>query len=217
MGSLIHSDLRNIVDFIEGQFLITGEVPSSSAISRNVFMSIEEVDLALLDPVLTAMLERRGINPASNNMSPEMLACANVLLDFSDKRSKREKLASLGLTTQQYNAFKKNKAFNQYCTQRAEQLLGDSMDEAHVSLLKNVERGDVQSLKLYYEMTGRHNPAAAQSFNSEAMLTRIFEIITTRIKDPVILEAIAQDIGALAANSRPQPNAIMGELANTLE
>lgn len=212
MTSIIHSDIRNLVDFIEGQFLVTGEVPSASAISRNTFLPEDEVEDALKDVVVLAMLERRGINPQSNNMSPEMLACANVLLDFSDKRSKRDKLAALGITTQQYNAFKKNKQFNQYCTQRAEQLLGDSMDEAHVSLLKNVERGDVQSLKLYYEMTGRHNPAAAQQFNVESMLTRIFEIITTRVKDPVILEQIAQDMGTLAVNSRPQPQAIMGEL-----
>lgn len=213
--SVVAPDLRNIIDFIEHQYLLTGEIPSAKGISTACFISEEEAVEWLADNVLQEMLKRRGITGDPNGLTPEMLACANVMLDFSDKRSKKDKLASLGLTTQQYNGFVKNKAFNAYVTTRAEQLLPDSMHEAHTALLRNVERGDHQSLKLYYEMTGRHNPAAQAQFNAEVMLTRIFEIITTRVKDPAILEAIAQDIGELAIAAKPQPT-VQGEILTSL-
>jgi len=210
MVDIITSDMRNIVDSIESHYLLDGEVPSNKTVARETFLTEKDVEEWLLEPQLIAMLERRGISVTSNGLSPEMLACANVLLDFSDRRSKREKLLGLGISTQQYNAFLANPKFNAYVTARAEKLLPDTMHEAHTALLKNVERGDTQSLKLYYEITGRHNPAAANQFNPEALLTRIFEIITTRVKDPAVLDAIAQDIGALAIHSAAPP--VAGEV-----
>jgi hypothetical protein len=210
MVDIITTDMRNIVDSIEAYYLLNGEVPPVTLIARETLLSEKDVKEWLLEPSLAAMLDRRGISITSNGLSPEMLACANVLLDFSDRRSKREKLLGLGITTQQYNAYLRNAKFNAYVTSRAEQLLPDTMHEAHTALLKNVERGDTNSLKLYYEITGRHNPAAANQFNPEALLTRIFEIITTRVKDPAVLDAIAQDIGALAIHNAAPP--VAGEI-----
>ena len=214
MVDIIASDLRNLVDYIESEYLLHGVIPSVTAISKATFLTVASVEEWLVTDELTAMMKRRGISLVSNGLSPEMLATANVLLDFSDRRSKSAKLKSLGVTTQQYNAWKSNRYFNAYCTERAEQLLPASMNEAHTALLQNVERGETQSLKLFYEITGRHNPSAQASFNAEQLVGRIFEIITTRVKDPAILEAIAQDIGnmALQNGSSSSPVAISGEL-----
>lgn len=214
MFDLVTNDMRNICDFIESRFLVDGEVPGVKAIARACLLTEEDTEGWLTEPGLVAMLERRGIDIRNNGLTPQMLACANVLLDFSDKRSKTAKLRDLGLTTQQYNGFVANPQFNAYVTARAEKLLPDSMHEAHTALLKNVERGDTNSLKLYYEITGRHNPAQAREFNPEALLTRIFEIITTRVKDPDVLQAISQDIGSLAIGSGPERPPVAGELVS---
>lgn len=200
----ISNDMRNIIDFIEGRYLIDGDVPTAKAIASAALLSEEQIVEWLKEPMLIDALQRRGIVASSNGLTPEMLACANVLLDFSDKRSKTAKLASLGLTTQQYQAFVKNRAFNAYVTTRAEQLLPDSMHEAHTALLKNVERGETQSLKLFYEITGRHNPAQQQSLNVEQILTQIFDIITLRVKDPATLQEISRDLAALSAGVQPR-------------
>lgn len=213
MTAVIPRDLRNIVDFIESQYLLVREIPTPKAIAAHTFVTEKEVIEWMNEPLLAEMLERRGISlNSTNGMTPEMLACANVMLDFSDRRSKREKLRDLGLTTARYNAFLRNPQFNAYVTARAEQLLPDTMHEAHVALVKNVERGDTQSLKLYYEITGRHNPAAAKDFNPEALLTRIFEVITIHVKDPEVLQRIAADLaGTGVIDARPP---VAGEIVS---
>ncbi len=207
VATLVPSDRNNIVNFIEGEYLVKGSVPTTASISEAVFLDSDTVERHLKSKELIAMLARRGIDLHSNGLTPEMLAVANVMLDFGDRRSKTEKLKSLGVTTQQYNGFVKNRHFNEYVTKRAEQLLPDSMHEAHTALLKNVERGEVQSLKLFYEMTGRHIPTSQTNglngANVETIVNQIFDIIVRRVKDPEALRAISDDLGSLVGNLRP--------------
>lgn len=150
-----------------------------------------------LEPVKAA-LERRGISlPGTiQGLSAEQLAVANVILDFTDDRPQKKKLADFNISTQRYNGWLKQPAFQQYIRGRAEALLGNVQHEAHAALLKNVQRGDLNSIKLYYELTGRWSPRTQGDVNVQLLIMRVIESVQKNVKDPVAIQAIANDIAA---------------------
>lgn len=143
-------------------------------------------------------LERRGIILADLSLlRPEQLAAANAVLDFSDHRSQKAKLNELGISTTQYNGWLKLGAFQRYVKQRAEALLGDVQHEAHSALLKNVQRGDLNSIKLYYELTGRWSSKTVGDLNVEFLIIKVIEAVQKHVKDPAEIQAVAGELNSL--------------------
>lgn len=127
-------------------------------------------------------------------LSAEQLKCINTLLDFNDNRSDRQKLKALNIPSTTYAAWKKDPGFQAYMQQRAENLFGDNLDEVHRALLDNARSGDISSIKLIYELTGRHNPNAKEPINTRQVLTLVIESIMRHVKDPAAIEAVAADL-----------------------
>lgn len=139
-------------------------------------------------------------------LTEEQITVANVMLDLHDKRSKLKKLTELGISTSQYNAWLRSPAYRAYCLSRAEDLLEQSQPQAHLSLIGNVERGDLGSIKYFNELTGRyrstsngHTPSVEVNVSTtnqygQDVLVQVVEIIQRHVKDPAILDAIAGDI-----------------------
>lgn len=148
--------------------------------------------------IINEALERRGIILADLSMlRPEQLAAANAILDFSDHRSQKTKLNELGISTTQYAAWLKQPNFQRYVKQRAEALLGDVQHEAHASLLKNVQRGDLNSIKLYYELTGRWSSKTVGDLNVEFLIIKVIESIQKHVREPEVISAIAEDLNGI--------------------
>jgi hypothetical protein len=180
-----------------------------------------KISKLLKDDVVVKALENRGITLADITLLlPEQLAVANSILDFSDSRSQKKKLEELGVTTQRYQGWLKQEKFQRYLKQRAEALLGETQHEAHTSLLRNVQRGDLNSIKLYYEMTGRWSSKTVSDLNVEFILIKMVETVQKHVKDPIIIQAISNDFAALVGtnpNSPAQPVNKPVEIAATPE
>lgn len=139
-----------------------------------------------------SIAENRGLDP-KHPLSAEQLAAANVLLDFSDSRSQAAKLRSMGIPTTKYNNWLKNPHFLRYLRTRAEDLISGTQHEAHVALLRNIQRGNQRSIEYYNEMTGRYNPRRESEVNVTLILVRLVEVIQRHIRDPEVIRAIAAD------------------------
>ena len=209
---------RRVIDFIEVRYSMDGRVPSPTAIRAhisNYYPTYPNIQPDLTRRPILQGLALRGINidPASRDaLTPEQIACAQVVLDFSDARPIKKKLTDLGISTQKYNNYLRMPAFQDYLKQRAELLLGDTMHVAHTALLQKVEKGDVNAIKLYYEVTGRHTPSQPNQINVDTVLITVLEAIQRHVKDPLILRAIANEIGAISA-----PETVPGEIVPSLD
>ena len=209
-----------IVDFCEQEFLANGVLPDSAVIFKYltdhkdslrrepdwpqspVAIAVSLAQSEDEDYNVTVALRNRGIDPndqiPGRGLTSLQLAAINVLMDFSDKRSTKAKLNELGVSTAQYSAWLRNPQFQAYSRTRAEGLLGDHSHSAHIALMQNIERGDLNSIKLYYEMIGRWSSKSAGEVNIEFLMIRILETLQRHLaSSPDLLMLIAADLGEL--------------------
>jgi hypothetical protein len=157
------------------------------------------------DALLSRGVSLRGTDFASSGLAAKgrvltemQLAVANTMLDLRDNRSAKKKLQDLGISTQQYEGWLRDPAYQQYITQRAENALGDNQHEAHLALVGRVRSGDVSAIKYFNEITGRYVPNRVSNLDISVVLMRVVESVQKHVTDPAIQEAIAQDLMALA-------------------
>jgi len=135
---------------------------------------------------------------AGRDLTPDQITAIQTMLDPLDGRSYKKRLSELGITTKIWDGWKQNSSFKEYYAKRAEQILGDSIPEAHAALIDRVQSGDIGALKFYYEITGRYT-GKDSGVDIRALINRIFEIIATHVQDPAALMAIAHDLKLLTA------------------
>lgn len=174
----------------------------------------------LQDPVIMRGFSSRTIPLVMTaGLAPEELALANSLLDFADNRSFVKKLKDLGMTSTKYQQLLKKPEFASYLRTRSESLLKDALPEAHLALIDNVRRGDLQSIKFFYEISGRFS-SNDQGVNVAELLSRILEIIAKHVQNPEQLRAISNDFAALDKPSNVDivPGTVLeAPVAGTLE
>ena len=202
-----------VLTFFEQHFLLSGELPTLKDFRKAYPTTTQaEWDSFVEDSEFNDALATRGLplvlatkNPPVGVLTPEQLACANVLLDTNDRRSRPKKLADLGIPTQTYEGWLRNKTFSDYMHRRSEAALKDRLHDVHGGLLDRATTGDAASVKLYYEMTGRFK--SSDSFGAVdlgTILIQILEILQKRISDPVVLTAISDDLLSLGEPSQKQ-------------
>jgi hypothetical protein len=186
-----------LVALVEHEWNLRSYVPKPEWIAQFFNTTVEEVTSCLNAPETQRRLSARGIPVDSQNfLTAEQIAAANLMLDYTDTRSQSAKLKSAGINTQTWNGWLADPIFNRYLRSRAESLLDQvGVAEAHTALLKQTARGNVQAIKLLYEVTGRHRDST--SLNVEFFINRVVEIIQTHVKDPETLQGIAKDFQQL--------------------
>lgn len=191
-----------LVALIEHEWNLRSTVPSPEWIAQFFNTTVEEVTSALNDANTQKRLAARGIPTSSTNfLTAEQIAAANLMLDYTDTRSQSAKLKAAGINSQTWNGWLADPIFNRYIRSRAESLLDQvGVAEAHTALLKQTARGNVQAIKLLYEVTGRHRDST--SLNVEFFINRVVEIIQTHVKDPDTLQRIAGDFQQLFSEVR---------------
>jgi hypothetical protein len=203
----------NLLTFFEQEYLLTRLVPTMEACIEHGFITESQYKEAFKKAKFRQELDARGImlrgltvpkNSGDVDLLPNgiltelQLAVANCLLDLTDNRSRKKKLQDFSVSTQTYEAWLRDPAFQHYLRQRTENALGDNIHEAHLALVDRVRGGDVPALKLYYEITGRHAPSKSDNVDVGFVLTRVTEIILKHVRDPEIQAAVGEELVALA-------------------
>lgn len=196
-----------VLNFVEQEYMLSRFVPSTEVISERLGISAGTIKKLWDRADFKAGLTARGIDLTRSNgiLSAEQLACANTLLDFADTRSDKKKLQDLGIASQTYQGWLKDPGFSHYMMQRTEALFGDLMPDAHRALADNVRRGDLGSIKLFYEMTGRWSSKTVGELNVEFLMMKILETLQRHISDPATLTAISDELLNLAGSAQPRP------------
>jgi hypothetical protein len=198
--------------YIETYYNQTGELPSMERLKLDF---PEKTARALTEDFKAAAvkLETKGYGITKKDyLTPEQLAVANSILNLADKRSITKKLQDFSVSPAKYANWKKNPIFNGYLRERSEALLGDSVSDVHLALIDSASSGDIQAIKLFYEITGRHTQHSQQNVNVQVMLTGVIEAVAKYVKDPEVLQKIAGEIQE-ASQGVLSGNVIKGELA----
>lgn len=151
-------------------------------------------------------LRVRGITREAGTLTDKQVAAVSLVTNFSDTRPTAAKLAAIGVTPEEYNGWLSNPTFKNELTVRADDILDNVYPEAQAALAKKVKSGDINALKFYYEITGRAQ--SPETVNMKLTMVRLIEAVQKHVKDPKVLEAIANEINAVAPVAENAPAAL---------
>jgi len=149
-------------------------------------------------------------------LTEEQLTVANVLLDRDDNRSRKKKLADLGVSSAQLNAWYKDPAFQNYLRERTEGMLGENgATEADLALLDALRAGDLNAVKYFNEFSGRYRPGQNTDQVDVKQLLQLFvEVVQKHVADPALQSAIAQDLLMIANSMKAVRNDLPWQRVN---
>lgn len=162
--------------------------------------SMETIVERYQDPEFRDKVEKWGIveQDGSNLLEPVQLMVANMELNFFDKRSIRTFLEPLGITTNQYAAWRRNPAYINYIRSRMEKMWDNVESESKKTLMNAIMSGDVKAATIALEMMGKYSKNVNMNVNVQQVLNRVVEIVIAHVEDPEVVEAIATDLEALS-------------------
>lgn len=195
---------REAVNFIERFHSLTGGLPGDDDTLKYLrlmkFNNVTFDDLESLkeNELFVASMDSRGIRQKDEFLSARQLAAANAMLNLTDRRSDEKKLRDLGISTSEWSAWMLNEHFVNYMKQLSERIIDNNMHEAHMGLMRGVRQGNTNSIKLYYEMTGRYNPNSENEVNIRMVIGRVLEAIQRRVREPKVLNELAVELSQIA-------------------
>jgi len=178
----------DVATFYETTYWLENEYPpETQVISR---FDIKKPQLEVILPAINKILDLRSLppvelrptpKPRNSKVDPFFAAAVNLLVDVNDKRSKAAKLKVLNLTTQKYEVLLNDPINRKYYEQRIAKLVKNTELTSDVALAKNVETGDLQSIKYFNEVTGKYRPEQNTSFLLGVIVGKLMEIMAKHL------------------------------------
>lgn len=204
----LNDNQAEAVALIEQKFWQHSSIPTNEYLSEQLNVGIPTIQRWWQNAIFRDALIRRGVDLRDDRsksvLTPQQLQVVNLMLNQHDKRSVREKLDSVDITSQKYYSWLRQPAFLQYLQKRAEDLFASSDHEGYLALLDTVKGGDIQAIKLFFEMRGKYTPSAKIDVNVETVMIQLIEIVARHVKDPMVLQSIADDIDNVIGIKKPQ-------------
>lgn len=179
----------------------SGALPTDEKLEELLRTNISTIRKYWQNDNVRGALMHRGVdlNPhATGLLTLQQMDLANVLLNYHDTSSLREKLNRVGVTSQQYHAWMRQQAFRDYVTKRAESMFKGSDHEAYQALTNAMRGGDMKATQMFFEMRGIYNPrVSVEVLNVQGVLVKMVEIISRHVRDPLTLQNIARDLEEL--------------------
>jgi Helix-turn-helix of insertion element transposase len=177
---------------------------------------------ALAKPVFRKALERRGINPpvgqdgtidlpvgqeiSVSGLTAEQFTAIMVMSDFEDKRSREAKLKALGISSQTWNGWMKQKKFKNFFNIKAAENFKDSSHVAQEGLIRAMDKGNVQAIEFYLKVTGQYNDNSQVILNLKAIVAQLMEAISMNVRDPIVINAIQDDFRTILERAGVRTN-----------
>jgi len=190
----------DVLNLVEQFYFLDGSVPTAQKVSEQLGRPLATVERLLSSKVMVEGLAARGIriDKAPDLFSADQLAALALFFDTKDGRSLKKKFNDIGVTTQQWEAWKKEPTFSAYMRRRAEDALSANLAETEVALMDSAHRGDISAIKLHLEMAGRWSSKTVGELNVEFLLMKILEAVQKHVSNPDTIEAIANELIALS-------------------
>lgn len=136
----------------------------------------------------------RGIKTEAESaiLDAEQVAAISLITNLVDNRSNNSKLASIGVTVEQYNGWLQEPEFKKQLQQRIDESLDNIYPDAVNALSKTIRAGNVNAIKFYFELSGRVD--TPETRNLKLSVQRLIESVQRHVKDPEVLKAIADEM-----------------------
>jgi hypothetical protein len=149
------------------------------------------------------VLEKRGVIDDNSpiGMTERQMQTLTVLTNFTDKRSLKTKLSSIGVAEFEFQQWLGgNSRFKRLYRKFSEALFEEAQPAVNVALATIASDGDLRAIKYFNEISGRWDPNSKQVMDVQALLRGIVEILTSTITDPHLLQQIGGRLSVLVGS-----------------
>lgn len=196
---------RNVVSAAFTAYIHYKRLPSVDDITEFANVGKTTVLKVIQTEAFVQAIEDRGVVwRRTSGLTPEQTYTLSVITNPTDKRALGSKLKSCGVSYSKYRAWLKQPLFSKHIQQIAEDMLGDHMGDVHTAFLGQALNGNMKAIQLFYEMTGRHNPAQQQVVDLQRIIGLLLEIITKHVTNTDTLALISGDIEKVLTKNTPK-------------
>lgn len=191
--------LQKLVTTLEVSYYAEGIYPPLATLMEKWNVSAERIKKLI--PKANSGLKTRGLPGYADftalkeneiEVDPFFAIAVNLLVDTTDKRSKIIKLKAVGLTPARFYALLEDPTHRAYYNTRVNKIFNDTEFAAKLALAKNVEAGDLQSIKYFHEMRGVYDPNREIKMNMAKIINVLMEILVRHVNRDVI-EAVGRE------------------------
>ena len=191
---------RNCLSAAYHAYIRTGKVDVEE-VQASTLYPIGKVTQVLNSVEFKYALTVRGIpSDGYTGLTAEMDHFLLILLDPHDNLTQSQKLKKAGVTNTKYQAWMKNPAFARQVRSASEAIISTS-HEALVQLSGLVGKGNLPAIKYQLELNNRYNPAKEQALDAAQFAAALTEVVMRVVKDPAMLQEIADGMAGVAERS----------------
>ena len=88
--------------------------------------------------------------------STKQVVMADLLLNPEDRRTKTEKMKEVGVSRKTFYRWMKDKRYIDYINSQLDQYTDGELAEVWKALINQCKRGNIQAIKLFFEMKEMH-------------------------------------------------------------
>lgn len=216
--------------YIESFYWTNDRYPTLDEVEKYTGWSQAQLDL-ISEPINT-QLKQRGHPPFNfkikkiskrRELDPNFVAACAVICDPLNKATPAAKLKLAGLSTREWQVMLGVKENADYFQKRMAKVFKGAEQSAQMTLVKNIDSGDLQSVKYYHEMTGIYRPNTETLLNLGVLLSQLMEILATYVPSNILLEVATKFEKVIEGHSTETPikevltnNPLMPEKADLL-
>jgi hypothetical protein len=200
-----HDTYRNIIAAATAAYSIKRRVPTIAEIAAHCSHQPQTISKVLVTEEFKELMRLRGFPfDEGAQLTPAQVFAVGIITDPTNRKDLRTKLKQAGITYATYRAWLKQPHFAQYITQISEQMLNEHVQDVHTKVVEKAAGGDIQAMRLYYELTGRHDPQKQQMVDLNGVIGLLLEVITRYVTDTTALSKITQDIDLILSGGTPR-------------
>lgn len=188
------TEQKRAIAYIEQYWYQNNEFPATLPVG---YQGLKEL---LSSAAVRVALSDRGID-GNYGLTEEMIAAIATVCNFADQRSRARKLKDMGISATKWAGWMRNPRFVAFLHKVSSDELQSNLHVAHEGVLRAVDKGSEQAVRLYMELTNRATSATEQ--NLRQVLAHLIESIQRHVSDPDAIKAIQRDFSAIMAGELP--------------
>lgn len=189
-------------------YSFTGKLPEVETLLENLEISEQELRQLLIEEV-NPKLERRGFPTYSfkpvkvagtkrdNEFDPLFILACERILDPQNSKSfagHMKELKPLGITTKTWDNWLSDPKYYNYAKALFDQKFDKQLDiQADLALARNIQAGDLQSIKYYKELTNKFRPMSETQLAVGTLIQVFFEIVSKHLS-PEVIDTVAEEL-----------------------
>ena len=195
---------RTVLAGASAAYTVHRGVPTVEQIKVFCTCTLKTISKVIGTPEFKEVMNQRGFAWDNVKLTPEQYFAVSIITNPTNRKGLNDKLKQAGVKYATYRAWLKQPHFRDYISKVSEDMLGEHVQDVHTRVVERATNGDMAAIKLYYELTGRHDPQRQQMVDLQGIIGLILEVISRHVPNTQTLGLVTKDIDLILSGGVPR-------------